>query len=243
MKRLKRIGGFSRRQALLRGAGALLAAAVSHRAAAASSPVVVELFTSQGCNSCPPADAYLTELARQPGIVALAYHIDYWDQLGWRDPFSSPAATARQRNYARMLGLKTIYTPQMVVNGRYDVIGSDRPRVATAIAAGATTPAVAVALTAEGGALSAQIGAGTGEGRIWFVGYELRHETRVRAGENAGRTLINMNVVRTIDDLGAWTGAPVSFRRDALAPGAGAAVLVQSADGAMRGAAAVSVTG
>ncbi|MBV8537509.1 MAG: DUF1223 domain-containing protein, partial [Alphaproteobacteria bacterium] len=206
---------------------------------AASSPVVVELFTSQGCNSCPPADAYLAELARQPQVLALAYHIDYWDQLGWRDPFSSPAATARQRAYAETLGLRTIYTPQMVINGRIDAVGSDRTQIAAALAASGAL-AVPVTLETDRDALAIQLGAGTGHGRIWLVDYDLEHETHVRGGENRGRTLVNVNIVRAIAELGPWTGAPAAFRRARPGSGGGSAVLLQSDSGAILGAASVT---
>lgn len=229
----------SRRQVVLGGMTAMLAGALARNASATSSPVLVELFTSQSCSSCPPAEAYLAELARQPEIVALAYHVDYWDQLGWRDPFSSAAATARQRAYARVLSLDSVYTPQMVIEGRYDAVGSDRRRVTSAIAAAAAVPPPApVSLTAEAGALAARIGVGTGEGRAWFVVYDLRHQTLVHGGENAGRMLTNVNVVRSIDEIGRWSGAALSFTRDQPPPGAGAAVFVQSSNGAILGAAA-----
>jgi hypothetical protein len=217
----------------------VLSAAAPRRVVAASSPVVVELFTSQGCNSCPPADAYLAELARQPGILALAYHIDYWDQLGWRDPFSSPAATARQRAYARALGLRTIYTPQMVINGRTDAVGSDRQQVAAAIAAGGG-PALPVALEADGGALAIRVGTGTGRGRIWLMEFDLSHETQIRGGENRGRTLVNVNIVRSVEELGAWGGASVEFTRPRPPGGTGSAVLLQSESGAILGAASIT---
>ncbi len=217
----------------------LAAAAVGRGAAAAAAPVVVELFTSQGCNSCPPADSYLAELARQPQVLALAYHIDYWDQLGWRDPFSSPAATTRQRAYAEALGLRTIYTPQMVIGGRIDAVGSDRKQVAAAIAA-AAGPAVSVALEADRDALAIRVGAGTGRGRIWLMDYDLEHETHIRAGENRGRTLVNVNIVRGIEELGAWAGTAVAFARPRPEPGAGSAVLVQSESGAILGAASIT---
>ncbi len=230
---------YSRRQVVVGGTSALLAAAAAGRVMAAPSPVVVELFTSQGCNSCPPADAYLAELARRPGILALAYHIDYWDQLGWRDPFSSAAATSRQRAYAQALGLHTIYTPQMVINGRIDAVGSDRQQVAAAIAApvGAAVP---VALESGPDALAIRVGAGTGRGRIWLMEYDLSHETRVRAGENAGRTLVNVNIVRSIEELGAWTGTPADFARARPRAGTGSAVLLQADSGAILGAAALT---
>ena len=227
------------RRLVLGGASAMLAGAVIGRARAASSPVLVELFTSQGCSSCPPADAYLTELAREPGLLALAYHVDYWDDLGWRDPFSSPAATARQRAYARAMALRSVYTPQMVISGRFETVGSDRHRVAAAIAkAAAIASATVVALTSAAGALTAEIGAGTGQGEVWLVTYDLRQETHVRAGENSGRTLTNVNIVRDIEKLGPWNGAPVTFAREVLQPGGGAAAFVQAGDGAVLGAAA-----
>jgi hypothetical protein len=230
----------TRRDVIVGGAAMAVAAAAAGRStAAAPSPVVVELFTSQGCNSCPPADAYLAELARQPQVLALAYHIDYWDQLGWQDPFSSPAATARQRAYARALGLRTIYTPQMVIGGRIDAVGSDRTQLAAAVAV-APGPAVTVALETDRDTLTIRVGAGAGLGRIWLMDYDLEHETRIRAGENRGRTLVNVNIVRAIAELGAWAGAPVAFTGARPSAGTGRAVLLQSGSGAILGAAAVT---
>ena len=235
--------GLSRRRVLQGGASAVLAGMVAGRARAASSPVLVELFTSQGCSSCPPADAYLTELAREPGVLAVAYHVDYWDDLGWRDPFSSVAATARQRAYARLMALASIYTPQMVVNGRFEAVGSDRDRVAAAIAkAAAIAAATVVALTSAKGALTAEIGAGTGQGEVWLVTYDLRQETRVRAGENSGRTLTNVNIVRSIEALGTWSGTALTISRGLPQQGSGAAVFVQASNGAILGAAAFNAS-
>src|SRR6059036_991639 len=105
-------------------------AAAPGRAADNRPPVVVELFTSEGCSSCPPADAFLGELAQRPDIVALAFHVDYWDYIGWKDPYASPLTTQRQHDYAAALHLHMVYTPQMVVDGRADVVGSERSDVA-----------------------------------------------------------------------------------------------------------------
>src|SRR5690606_9121092 len=115
--------------------------------------VVVELFTSQGCSSCPPADALLSELAAQPGVIALALHVDYWDYLGWKDSFASPAFSARQKAYAKSFGRRSIFTPQMVVQGRQALVGHDAPSVLSAIAEGLTEQAtVNLALRREGDA-------------------------------------------------------------------------------------------
>ena len=124
----------------------------------ASQPVVVELFTSQGCSSCPPADALLAELIEQPDIIALSMHVDYWDYLGWRDRYASPAMTQRQRDYQAAHGARSIYTPQMIVQGREAVIGHRRADVAAAIAAQrAVPPAVDIRLMQTDGQVMVEI--------------------------------------------------------------------------------------
>jgi len=119
------------RRLALSAAGFVLAGSAAQ--AATERPVLIELFTSQGCNSCPPADALLGELAQRPGVLALAFHVDYWNGLGWSDPFSSKLATARQNDYAQRLGKRSIYTPQLVVDGAQDAVGSDRAGVTALI--------------------------------------------------------------------------------------------------------------
>src|SRR4051812_10358250 len=137
------------RRALL---AAALASGLPHLVDAATVPVVLELFTSQGCSSCPPADALLGRLAQRPSVIALAWHVDYWDHLGWRDPYASRQATARQQEYARQLE-SVVFTPALVVNGRKIVVGSDRAAVETAI--GTAGPMrVAVTLTRLGDGLT-----------------------------------------------------------------------------------------
>lgn len=221
--------------ALLAGASAL----------AESRPVVVELFTSQGCSSCPPADMLLGELARRPDVIALAYHVDYWDRLGWKDPFGLAEATARQKAYARTLALRTIYTPQMVIDGKADVIGSDRQAVAAAMGGG--RDGVPVTLTRASGALAIDIAAGVGRGpaEVVAVAYSPEAETRVARGENAGRTLKEYAIVRAVRPLGRWDGTAARFNLDlsALPPTATmVAVLIQDAgQGPVLGAATASL--
>jgi hypothetical protein len=183
------------------------------------SPVVVELFTSQGCSSCPPADALLGELAQRPDVVALAFHVDYWDYIGWKDPFASPATTARQRQYAATLGLRMIYTPQMVVDGRIDVVGSHRAEVTSAIEASAVQPKLAVRIEDDGqGGHRAVIAAGVGaEATIWLAVLDSQQETRVGRGENGGRTLKEFNIVREWRRIGTWSGSAVTLPLDAAA--------------------------
>ena len=206
-------------------------------ASAASRPVVVELFTSEGCSSCPPADAYLTELAGRRDVLPLAFHVTYWNSLGWRDPFSFEAATSRQADYAGKLGGGS-YTPEMVVDGRRGLVGSDRGSVASAIAAshGEAGESAPVSLSRAGGGLKVAIGAGAGHGRILLIGFDRQHQTQVGRGENSGRTLTESNIVRSMRSIGAYDGSPIQLSEGAGA-GQDAAVIVQAPDGRILGAA------
>ncbi|KIM00351.1 hypothetical protein CCC_01506 [Paramagnetospirillum magnetotacticum MS-1] len=203
-------------------------------------PVVVELFTSQGCSSCPPADRLLGELAGRPGVIALAYHIDYWDRLGWKDPFSLPAATARQNAYTRALNLQNLYTPQMVIGGKTDVVGFDRPAVLAAMQG--KGDGVPIHLSRADGKLLIELGAGRA-GEITVLAYSGETETRVARGENAGRVLKDHAIVRAVYPMGQWDGTAKSLSLNlASVPDSAtiAAVLVQSAgQGPMQGAATI----
>jgi hypothetical protein len=198
-------------------------------------PIVVELFTSQGCSSCPPADAFLTDLAHQRrDVLPLAFHVTYWDYLGWKDPYSLDVATARQREYARHLGEDGIYTPQMVVDGATGFVGSSRSEGLRAIA-GAARKSVPVSVARDGGSLLIKVGAGSGVARVLLVGFDPSHETPIGRGENSGRTLLESNIVRSLTPVGSWSGSPVELRQ-APAAGEGFAVLLQAADGRIIGA-------
>jgi hypothetical protein len=203
-------------------------------------PIVVELFTSEGCSSCPPADALLAELASRPGVLALSFHVDYWDRLGWRDPFSSPAATERQQRYAELLRLATVYTPQMVVDGRWQAVGSDHAEVQRALdAAGHTAAEVPVALAIDGGRAQIKLGAAgdPASGAVLLIGFDRRHVTAVQRGENSGRTLAHVDVVRGIEQVAQFRGqasvieVPIHWSCDRLA------AIVQAPDGAILGVA------
>src|ERR1700691_1636099 len=141
-------------------------------------PVVVELFTSQGCNSCPPADKFLGELAKRPGVLALAFHVDYWNYIGWTDPFGKPWSSARQRSYMKSLHQPYVYTPQMVVNGAAQGIGSERDTIATLIHAAAEMRPPHPSLTLhrrEDGALLVDVGEGKSPEKepatLWLIGF------------------------------------------------------------------------
>ncbi len=209
--------------------------------ALAQRPIVVELFTSQGCSSCPPADRLLSELATRPDILPLAFHVTYWNNLGWRDPFSLEAATARQRGYQRLLGAETIYTPQMIIEGRTEVIGSDRPAVGAALAAARPGPGVAIEVTRTAQGLRFDVGPGSGAGRLLVVGYDTSHRTAVGRGENAGRQLMESNIVRSLTPAGDWQGQALTVT--AVAPLAErTAILLQAEDGRILGAAVVPLS-
>jgi hypothetical protein len=184
---------------------------------AAAEPVtcVVELFTSQGCSSCPPADGLLTTLARDPGRVAVSFPIDYWDFIGWKDTLAEPAFTARQKAYAAARGDSHIYTPQAVIDGLVDAVGSDEAAIERAVAAnkgrnGALT--VPIQLHESDGVLHISIAAGEGAPAGVYVLRVIRSRTvNVGRGENSGRTLTYTNVVRAMRKIGEWNGTAQEF--------------------------------
>ena len=220
------------------GLGALVSVA---RAEDAAAPVVVELFTSEGCNSCPPADAYLGELAQRPDVLALAFHVDYWDYIGWKDPFASPAANRRQRDYAEALALNSVYTPQMVIDGGVDAVGSDRGSVARAIAEAQGRGKIPLTIAADAaGAWHFAIAAGDAAHlapvTVWLVRYDRRQATPVKRGENAGSTLIEYNIVRDFRPIGQWSGAKLDLPLDlggGQTDNQGVAVLLQAGTGGL----------
>lgn len=169
----------------------------------AKAPAIVELYTSEGCSSCPPADRWLSSLKGRTDVLALAYHVDYWDRLGWADRFASPAFTDRQRAQARRSGSSTVYTPQVVVDGRDWRSWPKLP------AAGTASP-VALQLSRDGDVVRADVTAASGvPARLagyWAV-LEDGHASKVRAGENDGKTLQHDHVVRLQRDVPAWAAA------------------------------------
>jgi hypothetical protein len=210
-------------------------------ALAAERPVVAELFTSQGCSSCPPANAYLNELSRdRRDVLALAFHVTYWDRLGWKDPFSLPAATQRQDQYGHRFGDGS-YTPEMVVDGAAGMVGSDRGDVGSAIenAKRNSRTAAAVSVTRNGDKngeqVSIQVGAGTGNAKVLLIGFDHEHTTAIGRGENSGRTLTEANVVRSIRSVGQWSGSQLRLS-EPFPEGQDVAVVLESPDGQIIGA-------
>ncbi len=206
-------------------------------AEAAERPVVVELFTSQGCSSCPPANAYLNEMARdRRDVLALAFHVTYWDRLGWKDPFSLEAATDRQGRYGQRFGDGS-YTPEIVVDGLSSHVGSDRGDVGSAIeqAKRQSGTATTIDLKTNGDQLSIDVGNGSGSGRVLLIGFDHDHQTAIRRGENGGRTLQESNVVRSIKSIGDWKGAALRIS-EKLPEGQDAAVIIEAPDGRIIGA-------
>lgn len=177
---------------------------------AQDNPVVVELYTSQGCSSCPPADAILHELAGRDDVIALALHVDYWDYIGWKDPFGDPAHAERQRAYAAAGHRRSIYTPEMIVQGQTDIVGAKPMALSKAIAEHARqTPKVAVTLSRDGTALKitaerlAQVEGGM---TVHMLRYQPRQTTHIKRGENAGKTVEYANIVEGWTVLGHWDG-------------------------------------
>jgi hypothetical protein len=214
---------------------------ISGVAAAAPRPVVVELFTSQGCSDCPPADALLRRVkATDPDVLALDLHVTYWNNTAWKDPFSLQAATDRQDDYATLRNSTEVYTPEAVVDGSAQFVGSDQNKIADAImkakAAIAKSTEIPVTLTASGGRVSVDVGPGTGAGTVWLFGFDPQRTTTVRGGENGGAALTEVNVVRSITKIGSWNGQPLQSQISVPA-GTKFAALIQRPDGTILGAA------
>ena len=198
--------------------------------------IVVELFTSQGCSSCPPADAYLHELAEMDGVLPLSMHVDYWDYIGWKDPFAMPKVGERQREYAAHFGLRYVYTPQAVVHGIDQATGSDRRAVGRAIARlrGKHQVPIELVKTADGGMAINLPDDPTVEhrARITMVVFDREHQTAIKRGENRGRTIKYRNVVRGFRPIAQWNGraasVPLSARELASMQGESCVIIVQS---------------
>lgn len=199
---------------------ALSAAAGATADQRGAAPVLIELFTSQGCSSCPPADRLAGRLARRGDLVVLSFHVNYWDYIGWRDPFATEATTQRQYAYARALGQRGVYTPEMVIDGRDHVVGSDEAALRRAIArrraALRRAAAPTIAMIRDRGRIWVDIGAAPydGEADVVLVPYDRRRETRVPRGENRGRTLANFNVARGLERIGSWRGPAIRYALD-----------------------------
>jgi len=231
--------------------------AIIRPAHAADPRAVVELFTSQGCSSCPPADKIIGELAKDPSIIALSMPIDYWDYLGWKDTLADARFTARQKAYSKVRGDREVYTPQAVVNGETHVIGSDRAGIESAI--GATRKSdevmsVPVTMTQAGKQITVSVAAAgrthtATHGEVWLCGISKAVPISIGRGENRGRELTYYNVVRNLVKVGDWNGKPESWTvsLDSVAQDGvdGAAVLIQDGNrdkpGPMLGAAFTSL--
>lgn len=216
----------------LMAAGAIsLDAAPVWSAPSSGPPVVVELFQSQGCSSCPPANANLNAIADRPDVIPLSFAVTYWDQLGWKDTFATPQFTARQWDYAHSAGREQVATPQVVINGaRQTIVGNDRQQLEAAIAAARHTTGPQIALAGN----RVSIGAGSARpSTVWLVRYDPRvNDVPIRAGENGGRTLPHRNIVRELQPVGSWSGKATAFPVPASTnPIYRTAILVQAGKG------------
>jgi hypothetical protein len=193
--------------------------AIIRPAHAADPRAVVELFTSQGCSSCPPADKIIGELAKDPSVIALSMPIDYWDYLGWKDTLADARFSARQKAYSQMRGDRDVYTPQVVVNGSAHVVGSDRAGIEGAI--GDTKKAdgvmsVPVTMTLNGKQINVSVAASTGgpalmHGEVWICSISKAVPISIGRGENRGREVTYHNVVRNLLKVGDWNGSSGSW--------------------------------
>ena len=195
---------------------------------------VVELFTSQGCSSCPPADAELARLVEQGDVLALSYHVDYWNYLGWADTLSSAANTERQYGYARSLKRKNVYTPQAVINGEDHTNGGDRSAIASILKTLASTGrglTVEVSAGMDPDGLTISVGPGEGKANIVAIYFDEANAVEIKRGENAGRTITYHHSVRDMETVGMWEGEAVTLKLPesvmSAHPGRGCAILLQ----------------
>ncbi|MCF6271948.1 MAG: DUF1223 domain-containing protein [Rhodobacteraceae bacterium] len=198
----------------------------------ADSPVVVELFTSQGCSSCPPADRLLAELATHDYVIALALHVDYWDYLGWKDIFARPEFSDRQRKYARVWGQRTVYTPQMVVQGVNAMVGSradeiqrqimqfENSPIKAKVRAESVGPGIRIEITA--------VMADIGDANIQLVRYSAGEVVVIERGENAGKAIEYVNIVESWETVGSWSGSGDAVLEVPEAPAGKYVVIVQA---------------
>ncbi|MER9563888.1 DUF1223 domain-containing protein [Mesorhizobium sp. M0571] len=223
-------GSAAKRSTALMGLAAMLFSAAglsATSAAAAQKLTVIELFTSQGCSSCPPANANLIKVKDRPGVLALSFNVTYWDYLGWKDTFGREEFTQRQVRYEPSLGRSGPFTPQVVVNGKADAVGAMPGEMEQLISSGGHADGPSLSLA--GGKVS--IGAGPvpdGKADVWLVRYDKGVvEVPVSRGENTGRTLPHANVVHSLTGLGSWAGDATVLPLPAAASGLSTAVLVQ----------------
>ena len=197
-----------------------------------ATPVVIELFQSQGCSSCPPANAALNAMAHRGDVIALSYAVTYWDRLGWKDKFADPAFTQRQYDYKSALKADSVYTPQIVLNGTKAIVGNGDGELSRAVKATKPVSAVpAISLVKAAVHIGADsAGAAKRSATVWLIRYDPRtHNVAIRAGENDGRTLPHRNIVRQFSRLGTWTGKAVNFNLPAAKDAAlKSVILVQS---------------
>ncbi len=221
-----------------------IALALPGAAVAQDSLVVVELYTSQGCSSCPPADALLEEMAKNVEILPLAFHVDYWDYLGWQDAFASPAHTLRQKAYAHAAGERMIYTPQAIVDGTARMVGSDSHALMSAVMQAMNKDRRAKVSVSRDGATLTVTGTASeslpAPVQVLLVRYTPEASVEILHGENAGQTIRYVNTVTSVTQIGEWTGAQALSLTAPISGAEAAAILVQAPDmGAVLAAALV----
>ena len=233
------------------GGAVPLAAATAQQKAIGQISCILELYTSQGCSSCPPADALLKTFADLDGVLALSFNVDIWDNLGWKDTLATPGYTQRQRAYARTRGDGQVYTPQTVINGMSHAVGSDRAGIEQEIkttAAHSTKMRVSLGVAADGKDIQVEMpqwaiaSAAAVDATLWLVKFTPRIEVAIKRGENAGRTIAYHNVVRELTAVGSWMGEAKTAKLShqilsGCTPGTCAVLLQQGGTGSILGAA------